>query len=108
MLPPTWESLWKIILPSTWLICSEPKNVNSSFHQEITALRQVYDVLESGFEGVGATMKMMNQRLEALEIRDNLSASLIGAMETSVIVKEDTQGRTLSLEITDMDDIDHM
>lgn len=68
----------------------------------------MYDVLESGFEGVGATMKMMNQRLEALEIRDNLSASLIGAMETSVIVKEDTQGRTLSLEITDMDDIDHM
>lgn len=83
-------------------------SVNNSFHEEIVAIRQVYDVLESDFEHSRATMKMLKQRVEALEIRDKLSESLISAMETSVSVQEDQQGKTLSLEITDMDDIDHM
>lgn len=59
-------------------------SVNNSFHEEIKALRQVYDVVESGFESLGASMRLLKQGLEALEIRDKLSESLISAMETSV------------------------
>lgn len=83
-------------------------SVNHSFHEEIESLRQVYNVLENGYENLGATMKMLKQRLEALEIRDKLSASLISAMETSVTVQEDEHGKTLSLEITEMEDVDHV
>ncbi|XP_062556936.1 uncharacterized protein LOC134221767 [Armigeres subalbatus] len=83
-------------------------SVNNSFHEEIAGIRQVYNVLEAGFQSVGATMEMLKQRIEALEIRDKLSESLISAMETSVNVQEDLQGKTLSLEITDVDDTDHM
>ncbi|XP_065076300.1 uncharacterized protein LOC135699872 [Ochlerotatus camptorhynchus] len=83
-------------------------SVNDSFHEEITSLRQAFDILESSFDNVAETMKIVKHRLEALEIRDKQSETLISAMESSANVLEDQQGRTLSMEITDADDVDHV
>ncbi|XP_053691204.1 uncharacterized protein LOC128739731 [Sabethes cyaneus] len=83
-------------------------SVNNSFHEEITSLRQAFDVLDTSFEHLRGTMNIVKHRLEALEIRDKLSENLINAMESSTNVQEDQQGKTLSMEITDTEDVDHI
>lgn len=83
-------------------------SVNSSYYEELTAIRQAYDVLESDLNNVMVSMRNLKNRVEALEIRDRLSMSLISAMETSVNVQEDQLGVSLRSQITDMEDIDHL
>ncbi|XP_021702798.1 uncharacterized protein LOC110676970 [Aedes aegypti] len=83
-------------------------SVNNSYHEEVVALRQVFDVVESNVECLNASLKMFKTRLEALELRDRLSDSMINAMETAVKVQEDDLGQELKSKIIDMEDMDHM
>lgn len=71
-------------------------------------MRQVFDVVEANVENLNASLKMFKSRLEALELRDRLSDSMINAMQTAVKVQEDQLGQELKSKIVDMEDMDHM
>ncbi|XP_062550764.1 uncharacterized protein LOC134215632 [Armigeres subalbatus] len=83
-------------------------SLNNSYHEEVVALRQVFDVVESNIEHLSASMKMFKIRLEALELRDQVNESMISAMETTVKVQECKLGERLKAQVSDMEDVDHM
>nr|XP_029721445.1 uncharacterized protein LOC115262759 [Aedes albopictus] len=83
-------------------------SVNNSYHEEVVALRQIFDMCELNVRNLNNSMKMFKTRLEALELRDKLSDSMIDAMKSTVKVQEDQLGEKLKAQVIDLEDVDHM
>lgn len=83
-------------------------SLNNSYHEEVLALREIFNVIVSNVETLTESLKTFTIRPEALELRDKVSQSTINAMETSVQVQEDQLGQQLSGQVTDTVDMNHM
>ncbi|XP_065089396.1 uncharacterized protein LOC135710406 [Ochlerotatus camptorhynchus] len=82
-------------------------NVNASFCEEITALKEAFSSLEVVAKNMQLQISFVKHRIEALEQRGRMSDSFISAMETSMEVSEGEFSRHIAGQVVDMEDVDH-
>lgn len=82
-------------------------NVNASFCEEITALKDAFSSLELMSKNMQLQVEFVKHRIEALEQRGRMGDSFISAMETSMTVSEGEFSQHIAGQVVDMEDVDH-
>lgn len=82
-------------------------NVNASFCEDITGLKEAFSSLEKLFENMQLQLTFVRHRIEALEDRGRMGDSFITAMETSMTVSEGEFSQHIAGQVVDMEDVDH-